>query len=68
HSHASLLIEMGYNIFLVSERLGHEKVDTTMNIYGHLYPNKQQALATDLNKLKQTDINNIMNISQNKSW
>ncbi len=64
HSHASLLIEMGYNIFLISERLGHEKIDTTMNIYGHLYPNKQQALATDLNKVKQDEIKNIMNISK----
>lgn len=64
HSHASLLIEMGYNIFLISERLGHEKVDTTMNIYGHLYPNKQQALASDLDKINYTEINNI---SQNNT-
>ena len=59
HSHASLLIDMGYNIFLISERLGHEKVDTTMNIYGHLYPNKQQALASELDKINYTEINNI---------
>ncbi len=59
HSHASLLIEKGYNIFLISERLGHEKVDTTMNVYGHLYPNKQTALASDLDKIKHDEINNI---------
>jgi len=50
---------MGYNIFLISERLGHEKVDTTMNVYGHLYPNKQQALASELDKINYNDINNI---------
>lgn len=36
HSHASLLIEMGFNILMVSQRLGHEKVETTwrpMRIY-----------------------------------
>ncbi|MBQ3115291.1 MAG: site-specific integrase [Clostridia bacterium] len=59
HSHASLLIEMGHNIFLISERLGHEKVDTTMNIYGHLYPNKQQALATELDKINYDKLNDI---------
>ena len=52
HSHASLLIELGYDILLISERLGHENVETTWNTYGHLYPNKQEKLASDLDKLK----------------
>ena len=38
HSHASLLIEMGFSALLVSERLGHENVSTTLNIYSHLFP------------------------------
>ena len=41
HSHASLLINMDVNVLTISERLGHEKVDTTWNTYSHLYPNKQ---------------------------
>ena len=53
HSHASLLIEMGYDIFVISERLGHENVSTTMDVYGHLYPDKQKGLAIDLAKLKK---------------
>lgn len=40
HSHASLLIEMEVPILLVSERLGHEDVETTLRTYGHLYPNR----------------------------
>lgn len=48
HSHASLLIEMNVTPLLISERLGHEKVETTLNIYSHLYPNKQQQLADRL--------------------
>ena len=50
HSHASLLIEMGYNILLISQRLGHEKVETTWNTYAPLYPDKQEKLAEDLQK------------------
>lgn len=52
HSHASLLIEMGQPILLISERLGHETVDTTWNTYAHLYPNKGVALAEELQKMK----------------
>lgn len=38
HSHASLLIHLGCPVLLVSERLGHEDVQTTLRTYGHLYP------------------------------
>lgn len=38
HSHAALLIHLGCPILLVSERLGHEDVETTLRTYGHLYP------------------------------
>ena len=38
HSHASLLVEMGFSPLLIAERLGHEKVQTTMDTYNHLYP------------------------------
>ena len=51
HSHASLCIEAGMSILVLSERLGHENVETTLNTYSHLYPNKQTALADELNKL-----------------
>lgn len=52
HSHASLLIDMGeFSIIEISKRLGHDKPQTTLNIYGHLYPDKQQQLADKLNNL-----------------
>ncbi|HIV17102.1 MAG TPA: site-specific integrase, partial [Candidatus Alectryocaccobium stercorigallinarum] len=52
HSHASLLIELGFSALLVSERLGHENVSTTLNIYAHLFPSKQTEVADRLDKLK----------------
>lgn len=51
HSHASLLIELGFSALLVSERLGHENVSTTLNIYSHLFPSKQSEVAERLQKL-----------------
>lgn len=51
HSHASLLIELGFTPLLISERLGHEKVQTTLDTYSHLYPNKGNTVANKLNDL-----------------
>lgn len=51
HSHAALLIEMGVPILLISERLGHKDVETTLRTYGHLYPNKHDDTVTRLDEL-----------------
>ena len=48
HSHASLLVEMGFTPLAIADRLGHEKIETTLNTYSHLYPNKQGELADRL--------------------
>lgn len=48
HSHASLLVELGFLPLEIADRLGHEKVETTLNTYSHLYPNKQSKLADRL--------------------
>lgn len=44
HSHIALLIEKGMQPLVIAQRVGHDSVNTTMNIYGHLYPNKQKFL------------------------
>lgn len=41
HSHASLLINQGCDALILADRLGHEKVSTTLNTYSHLFPHKQ---------------------------
>lgn len=51
HSHASLLIEMGFNPLVIQERLGHKNVEIILNTYSHLYPHKQQEVAEKLNNL-----------------
>lgn len=56
HSHASLLIEMGFNILMISERLGHKRVQTTWNTYAHLYPDKGRQIAYGLQEARLTGI------------
>lgn len=52
HSHASLLINLNFSPTLIADRLGHEKVTTTLNTYGHLYPSKQNEVAEKLELLQ----------------
>ena len=47
-SHASRLIHMDFSILAVSERLGHEKVQTTLHLYGHLSPEVHGNVAQQL--------------------
>lgn len=54
HSHVSLLIELGYSVSAIAERMGHEGVDITLN-YAHLFPNKQADMAADLERLNTSE-------------
>ena len=45
HTHATILLEQGVNPTVVSERLGHASVATTMDIYSHVLPDMQDEFA-----------------------
>jgi integrase len=51
HTHASLLLNLGVDIKLISERLGHSSIRITYDIYAHLMPGKQKEAADKLSKL-----------------
>ena len=38
HSHASALIAAGIPLPVIQRRLGHESIQTTVDVYGHLAP------------------------------
>lgn len=48
HTHASLLASLGADKVLVSSRLGHSQVSTTLNIYTHLFENVDNTIASQL--------------------
>lgn len=52
HSHASLLVEMGFSPLEIANRLGHESVKTTLDTYSHLYPDKDRQLADSLDQFR----------------
>ena len=55
HTHATMLLEAGINPKVVSERLGHASIATTMDIYSHVLPDiqDQAALAIDIKLSKK---------------
>lgn len=50
HSHVAFLIEHNKNIYAVSKRLGHSSIKTTLDKYGHLYPETHQQLADEFTR------------------
>lgn len=48
-SHIALLIRKWIQTLVIAQRVGYDFVNTTMNIYGHLYPHKQKQVADLLN-------------------
>ena len=51
HSHASLLISLGVNIVLISKRLGHAKVSTTLDTYSHFFPDDEKTVIDQLDNV-----------------
>ena len=45
HFHASVMLQHGQTLLLVSKRLGHASIATTGDIYGHLLPGWQKEAA-----------------------
>ena len=56
HSHASLLINNGANILLVSKRLGHSGTTETLKTYGHLFPETEVNVVHNINFLVGTSL------------
>jgi integrase len=45
HTAASLMLNHGIPVLIVSKRLGHSKPSITLDVYGHLLPSKQEEAA-----------------------
>jgi integrase len=51
HTHASLLLSTGISPKVTQERLGHARIETTMNTYSHVLPSLQQEAADKIGEL-----------------
>lgn len=51
HSHASLLLHMGFSPKAISERLGHSTIVITMDLYAHIYEQVNRKIAKAFNNV-----------------
>jgi hypothetical protein len=51
HTAAGLMIALGAHPKVIQERLGHSSIKVTLDTYGHLFPNLDEALAQRLDEL-----------------
>ncbi|MFC2068109.1 tyrosine-type recombinase/integrase [Chloroflexota bacterium] len=45
HTHASLMLKQGAHPKIIQERLGHATISTTLDLYSHVAPGFQEAVA-----------------------
>ncbi|WP_456364010.1 tyrosine-type recombinase/integrase [Priestia aryabhattai] len=51
HTHATILIQQNVNVKLISERLGHADITTTLNTYSHIIPSMQKEISDRLDNI-----------------
>lgn len=58
HNHISLLIDMGFSVVAITDRVGHESINITYQ-YAHLFLSKQTEMADRLDDLGKGDFENV---------
>ena len=53
HSHATMLVELGFSPQEIARRLGHARVTTTIETYCHPSMDSQMRIANTLGKISQ---------------
>lgn len=54
HTYAALLIHMGAQPKVIQERMGHASIAITLDLYGHVYPDRHEELTEALGHLYET--------------
>ena len=61
HTHASLLLKQGAHPRIVQERLGHSTIATTLDVYSHVTPGLQEAVAARFDEAMSSKYNDHSN-------
>ena len=54
HTAAANMVDQGAHVISVQRRMGHTDVGTTLGLYGHLYPEQDDALTTWLDQIRES--------------
>ena len=56
HTAATMMLNFGIPVIIVSKRLGHAQASITLEVYGHLIPSKQEEAARVMDELMNPKI------------
>jgi integrase len=56
HTAVGLMIALGYQPAVIQKRMGHSSIRTTMDVYGHLLPSADEAVAEGLDHFFSTHV------------
>lgn len=56
HSAVAIAIQCGAHPKAIQRRLGHASISVTLDVYGHLMPDMETTLASDMDKLRESSI------------
>jgi integrase len=51
HTAVGFMIALGYQPAVIQKRMGHASIRTTMDVYGHLLPSVDEAVADGLERM-----------------
>ena len=51
HTAVGFMIALGYQPAVIQKRMGHASISTTMDVYGHLLPSVDEAVADGLERM-----------------
>ncbi|PLS16225.1 site-specific integrase [Bacillus sp. M6-12] len=55
HSHVTMLLAKGVHAKVISERLGHSNIKTTLDIYSHVLPSMQEEAANQIDAFAKSN-------------
>ena len=72
HTCVALLIDLGLQQYDVMRHLGHSSIKTTLDLYGHKFPNRDGELRQGLNEIYRRSLTGRMRDAQDpveiKDW
>jgi integrase len=66
HTHATLMLAAGIHPKIVSERLGHASVSTTLNIYSHVLPGLQEKAVEKFDRIFEGNSDSFKEVNVSK--
>jgi hypothetical protein len=66
NTHATLMLVAGIHPKIISERLGHASISTTLDIYSHVLPGLQESAAEKFDRIFEGNVDGLKEVNVSK--